>query len=71
MERERWVGGWVGGYWMHVRVLGADGAGGAAEELGQEAAVAAHAADGARRLRRAAARSFTAGAWGRLAAPHG
>jgi len=65
MERERWVGGWV-----HVRVLGADGAGGAAEELGQEAAVAAHAADGARRLRRAAARAFT-GAWGRLAAPHG
>jgi len=56
---------------MNVRVLGADGAGGAAEELGQEAAVAAHAADGARRLRRAAARSFTAGAWGRLAAPHG
>ena len=55
---------------MNVRVLGADGAGGAAEELGQEAAVAAHAADGAR-LRRAAARSFTAGAWGRLAAPHG
>ena len=55
---------------MNVRVLGADGAGGAAEELGQEAAVAAHAADGARRLRRAAARAFT-GAWGRLAAPHG
>ena len=54
---------------MNVRVLGADGAGGAAEELGQEAAVAAHAADGAR-LRRAAARAF-AGARGRLAAPHG
>ena len=56
---------------MHVRVLGADGAGGAAEELGQDAAAAAHAAaDGAARRRGAPAGS---GAWrGRcLAAPHG
>jgi hypothetical protein len=51
---------------MHVRVLGADGA---AEELGQEAAVAAHAAHGARRLMR---RAGGAAAWGHhLAAPHG
>jgi ferric-dicitrate binding protein FerR (iron transport regulator) len=54
---------------MHVRVLGADGAGGAAEELGQEAAVAAHAADGGTWRRAAPAGS---GAWRRrrLAAPH-
>ena len=52
-------------------MLGADGAGGAAEELGQEAAVAAHAADGA--VRRRAAPAFSGGAWRgrRLAAPHG
>jgi hypothetical protein len=41
---------------MHVRVLGAEGAGGAAEELGKEAAVTAHAAHGrTRRLMRPAA----------------
>jgi hypothetical protein len=54
---------------MHVRVLGADGAGGTAEELGQEAAVAAHAAHGARRLMRRAGGG--AAAWRHLAAPHG
>jgi hypothetical protein len=55
---------------MHVRVLGAEGAGGAAEGLGQEAAVAAHAAHGrTRRLMRSAARAGGA-ACGHLAAPH-
>jgi len=57
---------------MHVRVLGADGAGGAAEELGQEAPVAAHAADDGAARRRAAP-AGSGGAWRgrRLAAPHG
>lgn len=50
-----------------VCVLGADGAGGAEEELGQEAAVAAHAADGGAGRRAALAGDA---AWGYLAAPH-
>jgi hypothetical protein len=49
---------------MHVRVLGAEGAGGAAEEIGKEAAVTAHAAHGrTRRLMRPAA-SAGGAAWG-------
>lgn len=56
---------------MHVRVLGADGAGGAAEELGQEAAVAAHAADRAARRRRRAAPSGARRGRRLVAAPHG
>jgi hypothetical protein len=57
---------------MNVRVLGADGAGGAAEELRQEAAVAAHAADDGAARRRAAP-AGSGGAWRgrRLSTPHG
>lgn len=51
----------------YVRVLGADVAGGAAEQLGHEAVVTAHAADGGRRLRWAAC----AGGGDRVVASHG